>query len=471
MNATGRVFLRAQGIAARIPVSGENRRIIAAAALVGTLTTIVKATALLREVLVAAKLGTGRETEAYIAAWAIPGFLTTIVGSSIVGALLPMHAHARAERGEEAADRVLAETLLVGAALLLALTAILAVVPGVVLPVFASTFDRDKLALAHRLWLIMLPAVFVNGMGTILAARLQAGGRFGLAAAAPIAVPIAGGLSLLLAPGQAVFALASGFVAGNVSQLGLLGWELRRHGLRCLPRWYGGLPETRALFRQFLPLLANDIVFGGMPLVDVAMAATLGNRQLAVLSYGNKLVLPILGISCMALATAIFPYFSRLVAEHDWHGLQRTLSAYTRLILAATVPLTVVLILLSTTIVRVMYERGRFTAGDTQAVSRVQTMLALMIPCYTLAVMYSRVLVSLRKSQLMLVSSVLVFAVNVIGDYVFKQLIGIQGIALATVANYAVQFTLTFWFCRRLLSERLIAASGRPTPSTEFPVR
>jgi putative peptidoglycan lipid II flippase len=280
-----------------------------------------------------------------------------------------------------------------------------------------------------------------------------------LAAAAPIAVPVVSGFALLFAPGPAVDALAVGFVVGNVLQLGLLGRELRRHRIRLLPAWYGGLPETRELARQFFPLLGNGIVFGGLLLVDTAMAATLGDHQLAILNYGNRIVLPIMSISSIALGTAVFPYFSRLVAEQDWNRLQRTLSTYTGLILAAAVPLTVALVLLSHTIVRILFQHGEFTAADTAAVSGVQTVFALMIPFYALVVVYSRLLISLRKSQLMLLSSVCVFVVNLAGDYFFKELIGIEGIALATVLNLAIQLTFTFVVCRRVLRGRLNGAS------------
>ncbi|HEY7034100.1 MAG TPA: lipid II flippase MurJ [Thermomicrobiales bacterium] len=455
MNASGRVVVRAQGVATRLVAAGDNRRVIGAAILVGILTLVVKLVAMGREVLVAAKLGTGDAAEAYIAAWVIPGFISLIITDAIVGSLLPLHAHARAARGEEAADRVFAETLLVGILLLLGATAILAMLPPVVLPLLASNFDAEKLALTARLWMLMLPAVFIGGLAAIWTGMLNAGNRFGLAAASPVVVPVVSGSALVFAPGRAVDALAVGFVLGNLIQLGLLGWELRRHGIRRLPRWYGGLPETRELPRQFFPLLGNGIVFGGLPLVDVAMAATLGDRQLAVLNYGNRLILPILSISSIALGTAVFPYFSRLVAEQEWHRLQRTLTTYARLILAATVPLTVVLILLSETIVRVLFQHGEFTADDTAAVSQVQATLALMVPCYTLAVVYSRVLISLRKSQLMLIGSVIVFVVNVAGDYAFKELIGIKGIALATVVNYGIQLSFTYVVCRRLLRRRV----------------
>jgi putative peptidoglycan lipid II flippase len=278
-----------------------------------------------------------------------------------------------------------------------------------------------------------------------------------MAAISPVAVPIASGLGLVLAPNHAVDALAVGFVVGNLIQVGLLGRELRRNSVRIMPGWFGGLPETNQLSRQFFPLAANGIVFGGLPLVDTAMAASLGARQLAILTYANKLVLPILSVSSMALATVAFPYFSRLVAEEDWSRLRQTLTTYTRLIVVATVPLTITIVVLSEWIVRVLFQRGEFTAADTAAVAEVQATLALMIPFYALAVVYSRVLVSMRKSQLMLICSCIVFVANVVGDYVFKELIGIQGIALATVVNFALQFAMMYVIYRRLMQERIEA--------------
>jgi putative peptidoglycan lipid II flippase len=155
----------------------------------------------------------------------------------------------------------------------------------------------------------------------------------------------------------------------------------------------------------------------------------------------------------MALATVAFPYFSRLVAEENWSRLRQTLTTYTRLIVAATVPLTITIVVLSEWIVRVLFQRGEFTAADTAAVAEVQATLALMIPFYALAVVYSRVLVSMRKSQLMLICSCIVFVANVVGDYVFKELIGVQGIALATVVNFALQFAMMYMIYRRVLRQ------------------
>ncbi len=439
MNAHLRLLRPAHRLAARMIVSADQRRVIMAAGLVGFLTLGVKVTALLREMLVAARLGTSDVVEAYIIAWAFPGFIAQIVSNAIVGSLLPLHATARARRGEEEGSRMFAEATLIHLVVLALVTAVLALTPGLLLPLLAAEFDAEKIALAERLWRVMLPNVALTGIITLWSGMLNAGDRFGLAAASPAVVPVVSGAMLLALPSRPADALAFGFLLGNVTQLAMLVVELRRHRVRFLPGWFGGLPETRQLHRQFFPLIANGVVFGGLVLVDQAMAATLGDRNVAILSYANKLVLPVLGISSAALATTVLPYFSRLAAEGDWQALRHALRVYTRLIVALAVPVTIAIVLLSEPIVRVLFQRGEFSAADTADVAAVQATFALAIPFYTIAVLYSRLVVSLQLSHVMLIGSSAVFVINVIGDYLFKSWIGVQGIALASVVNYVVQ--------------------------------
>lgn len=447
----------------RLPITGDNRRILNATVLVGFLTLAVKLITMLREVLVAAKLGTGNAAEAYIAAWAIPGFLAMITSDAIVGSLLPLHAKARATRGEKAGQQVFAESLTIALIIFASLTAILALTPGLLLPIFASNFSPEKLALAERLWMIMLPAIALYGIGSIWSGMLNAHSRFGLAAIAPVAVPVLSGMAMVILPGTPVDALAIGFVAGMAIQTAILAAGLRRNAMRGRPGWYGGLPETRSLMRHAGPLIGNGVIFGGIPIIDAAMAASLGDRQLAILSYGNRLILPIMGVSSAALATVVFPFFSRLVAEQNWLQVRGTLRTYSRLIVAVSVPGTLLIMALSPAIVRLLFERGAFSAADTDAVSTVQMILAAMIPFYALGVLYSRALVSLQKTHLMLISSGIVFVVNVVADYTLKGWIGVEGIAVATVINYILQFVFMWWLTSRAIREKDMAPAIAPS--------
>jgi putative peptidoglycan lipid II flippase len=285
--------------------------------------------------------------------------------------------------------------------------------------------------------------------------------RFGLAALSPTLVPVCTIAALWIHPQGGITSPAVGFVIGSLLQVLWLLFGLHRNNLNILPAWHGGLAETRMALRQFVPYLANGVVFGGVGIVDQAMAATLGQGSLATLSYGNKLVLPVLAIGSAALATVVYPRFSRLVAEREWTQLQRQVKAYLALTLLITVPATALIVFGSTMIVQLLFEHGEFNPADTAAVARLQMIFALMIPAYTLSQLLSRVLNAMRATRYLLIGSIVIFAFNITADYLFKEWFGITGIALATVGNYMLALAFNLYLFRRLITTRL-SVEGRP---------
>jgi putative peptidoglycan lipid II flippase len=287
---------------------------------------------------------------------------------------------------------------------------------------------------------------------------LNSDDRFGLAAFAPVLVPVCTIAALWIHPAGGITSPAVGFVIGTLAQVAWLLVGVRRSGLATLPAWHGGLPETRLAMRQFMPYVANGAVFGGIGVVDQAMAATLGQGSLAELNYANKLVMPVLAIGSAALATVVYPRFARLVAERDWRRLQRQAGTYIGLTLAASIPVAIAIIVLSPFLVGLLFERGQFNAADTEAVARVQAIYALMIPAYTVSLLLSRVLNAMRATRFVLIGSIVIFAFNVIADYLFKEWLGIKGIALATVGNYVLALAFNGYFLHRLINSRMAGA-------------
>src|SRR5690606_33810888 len=78
-----------------------------------------------------------------------------------------------------------------------------------------------------------------------------------------------------------------------------------------------------------------------------------------------------LGVLGIALATAAFPAFSRLSANNDHKGLAEMVSKSLRLAIFEGLPTGIGLIVLSPLIIRVLIERGNFTAEDTAQTSFV----------------------------------------------------------------------------------------------------
>jgi putative peptidoglycan lipid II flippase len=452
MIAIGRPLAQARGL-----ISVDNRKLIGATALVGLATLLVKVLALGREIVAANHLGTSDAKDASLTAWLIPGFLVLIVSNAIVGALVPVLIDTRLKQGAQESRRVFSEIVLVSAAVLLIVPALLLLTGPPMLAAIAPSYAPAKLALSYELMTIMAPAIPLIGIATVWSGLLNSDDRFLTAALAPALVPVCSTVALVAAPSHSVRALALGFTIGAALQFAVTGWAVSRSGLGARPAWHGGLAPSRRIARQFSPLVANGVVFGGLGVVDQAMAATLGKGAVSVLGYGSMLVLPIIGIGSAALATTIFPHFSRQVAREDWSGLRATLRTYGGLILMLTLPVAALLIICSQWLVGLVFQHGQFSHGDTVAVARVQATYALVIPIQALATLMSRLVVALGASHLMMLGSIAIFVLNIAGDYLFKEWLGVQGIAFATVLNQLVSLIFLAYIWRRVIAQRTAA--------------
>ncbi len=449
MIAIGRPLAQARGL-----ISVDNRKLIGATALVGLATLLVKVLALGREIATAGHLGTSDAKDASLTAWLIPGFLVLIIPNAIVGSLVPALIDTRLKHGTREARRVFGEVLFASAAVLLIVPAVLLLVGPPLLGLIAPSYGPGKIALTYELMTIMAPAVPLTGIATVFAGLLNSDDRFAAAALAPGLVPLCSTIALLASPGHGVRALAYGFTAGALLQFAVTTWAVLQSGLASAPRWYGGLQPSRRIGRQFWPLVANGFVFGGLGVVDQAMAATLGPGAVSTLGYGSMLVLPAIGIGSAALATTILPHFSRQVAREDWAGLLATMRTYGALVLLVTVPVAGGLVVYGAPVVGMIFQHGQFSHDDTVAVTRVQSMYALVIPIQALATLISRLVIALEASRLMMIGSIVIFGLNVAGDYLFKEWLGVEGIALATVLNQAVSLVFLWFIVRHVIGQR-----------------
>jgi putative peptidoglycan lipid II flippase len=163
-----------------------------------------------------------------------------------------------------------------------------------------------------------------------------------------------------------------------------------------------------------------------------------------------------MGAGIMAVGNAVLPYFSRMAAQQDWASLRRTFYVYVRLIFLVAIPVTALFCLLSEPLVRILFQRGSFSAADTHLVARVQALYALQIPPHIAGILVVRLISSLRANHLLMWASALNLVLNAVLDYLFMKWLGVAGIALST----AVVYLFSFAFCWMALHR--ILPSGQP---------
>jgi putative peptidoglycan lipid II flippase len=202
---------------------------------------------------------------------------------------------------------------------------------------------------------------------------------------------------------------------------------------------------------QYLPVVAGAMLMNSTIVVDQAVASTAGPGGIAALGYGNKLALFMSGISTMALGTAILPYLSEMTATSDWAKVRHTLALYAKLVLIVATPVTIMLVVLSEPIVRILFEHGAFTSKDTSLVAEVQSLYLLQIPFTNVSILLVRFISSLKANHIIMWGTAISCVVNAVLDYILLQLMGIPGIALSTSIVYLINFCFLFVMVLRRL--------------------
>ena len=430
-----------------------NRKIFGAAVTVALMTMLVKVAAVFRELVVAWRFGISDALDAFFIALLIPSFIISVVAESFNAALIPTYIRVREQEGNQAAQRLLSGTIVWSMGLLGVTTILILATAPLYLPYLASGFTPEKIDLTFHLLCAILPNVLLSGIIVIWSAVLNAGERFALAALSPITTSIITIILLLMFPSWSVFSLAAGLVGGAALEISLLGVLLRKQGISLRPKWHGFDTHMRHVAKQYVPMIAGAFLMCSTLLVDQSMAAMLLPGSVAALNYGNRLVALPINIATQALGTAVIPYFSKMVAEQNWKGVRHTLKHYMRLIFFITVPLTVLIVIFSDLIVKIMLQRGSFTANDTYLVAQIQSFNALQIPFYVANILVVKLISALRANYILMYGSLINLTANIILNYLFMQKLGIAGIALSTSCVYMISFSFVYCSWLRVSSK------------------
>ncbi len=428
-----------------IPPLTPGRKILNAAASVAACSAVAGLASTAKELAVARWFGRGDALDAFLIAYLLPSFLVTLIAGSFNAAMIPTFIEVREGEGKEAAQRLFSGVMVLSLALLVGVSVLVGVLAPYFLPLLGSGFGPAKLMLTRHLLYALLPFIAMSGLAVAWTAVLNAGEHFGLPALSAVLTPLSIiAFLVLLGNVWGIYTLAVGTVTGVCLQASVLGWLLKVRGVRLEPRWYGLEPSLRKVVGQYAPMLAGALLMGSTELVDQSMAAMLEPGSVAALNYARKIVSIFIVIGATPLGTAALPYFSQMVASQDWSGCRHTLKVYSRAIVLLTVPITAGLVVLSHPLIRIVFQRGAFTAVDTGVVSRVQALLSLQIPFYFLAQLGVRLISALKKNWVLMAIAGVNMVVNVVFNLILMRYLGVAGIALSTSFVYLVSSALVY---------------------------
>ena len=433
-------------------------KLIGAMAAVAISNFAVKAIGASKDLVVAHHFGTNDALDAFFVALLIQMFITNTVSASLGEAFLPVFVRVRSSDGQAQAGRSIRNVMTLGALTLLGIALLAAVLAHPLVNALAPHFSADKQQLTCELLYYLLPTLVVGGLAAPFTAVLNANGKYKLAASVPGITPTLT-LALLLAFGTeyGVFPLVIGILVGSVLEASVMAYALNALELPARPGWSGYDAPERKTVEQAIPLVFASFLATSTLVVDQSMVSYLGSGAVSAFNYGSKVVALLLGIGGLAIGNVIFPEFARLVAEQDWAAIQRMTVTYIKWIFLGGLVAAGLGILLTTPIVRLLYERGSFTPADTEIVSGVQQCVLIQVPFHLGGLVMAKLLSSLGRNQLLIVVGVVNVTINAVANRLLMYRMGPAGIALSTSLVFIFGFGVLFVVTRAALARRMRA--------------
>jgi putative peptidoglycan lipid II flippase len=190
-------------------------------------------------------------------------------------------------------------------------------------------------------------------------------------------------------------------------------------------------------------MLGGQALISFTVIIDQFQAVGLGTGAVATLGYANRVLSLILTLAAVAVARATLPVFSQ--SRPDGTGsLHRVATYWARLMFVMGLAVMLVSYELAPWAVKLLFERGQFAAGDTLIVTQVLRYGLPQLPFYFSCMVLVSYALSQRRYTLIFWSGVIGCAGKMVGNFLLVPLLGINGIALATMFIYGLN-ALFFW--------------------------
>jgi putative peptidoglycan lipid II flippase len=362
-------------------------------ATVGGLTAISRVLGFIRDQLIAYVLGTGWVADAFIVAFRIPNlFRRLFAEGAFNSAFVPLFAEQLEGETPEHAKRFAEESMAVLFAALLAFTIAAEIAMPWLMPFLAIGFqgDQAKFDLTVLLTRIAFPYLICMSLMALYAGVLSGLRQFAAASAAQIllnivltiAMGFAYWLGLTKSPTAGIILSAAVTVAG-VAQLLMLARDSARHGMNLALRWPRHTANTRRLMHLGIPAL----IAGGITQLNIVIGTNIASLQPGAnsfLYYADRLYQLPLGIVGIAIGIVLLPDIARQLKAGNVDAVHESQNRSIEFALLLTLPSAVALAVVPEPIIRVLFERGAFTAADTPPTAWALAAYAWGLPAFVL---------------------------------------------------------------------------------------
>ena len=346
-----------------------------------------------RETLMAAAIGTGPMADVFYAAFRFPNlFRRLFAEGAFNAAFVPLFSKEIETHGVEGAKRFSEEVFGVLFSVLLLLTIAMELsmpllVRWIIAPGFAD--DAEKFSLTVRMAAVMFPYLMCMSLTAMMSGMLNSLHRFFAAAIAPVFLNVVMISALLYTlhngadPETTAWYLSWSVLVAGILQLAVVYVGVRRAGINFAIK----LPKITPNVKRLLILAVPAAVTGGITQINQMIGQAIASGKdgaIAALQYADRIYQLPLGVVGVAVGVVLLPELSRALKGGAMKEAGHIQNRSIEFVLFLTMPAAVGIWVLSDEIIRVLYERGAFSAENTAVVASILAIYGIGLPGFVL---------------------------------------------------------------------------------------
>jgi putative peptidoglycan lipid II flippase len=197
-------------------------------------------------------------------------------------------------------------------------------------------------------------------------------------------------------------------------------------------------PHLTPDMRRLMTLSAPGVIAGGMAQLTMVIStiiATLQDRVVSWLYYADRIFQLPLGVIGVAIGVVLLPDLSHKLRSGDHDAVLASENRALEFALLLTMPAAIALFIASGPIMCVLFERGAFTAADTQATAAMLSALALGLPAYVMIKVLHPSYFAREDTKTPMIYAGVAMASTAILSFVLFLAVGFTGIAIASMLS------------------------------------
>jgi putative peptidoglycan lipid II flippase len=413
-------------------------------------TGVSRLAGLLREIAVAKFFGTSGPFSAYTLASQVPYLASNLFANAALSAAFVPVFTELLERGRRKEALRLASTLFWIILIALGgLTALFILAAGVIMPLFTGgAFNGMLDALTAGLSRVLFPVVLLLGLNGLLVGVLQSYDHFSIPAISPAVWNVVI-LVLLLAvrphfhgEEQQLYVYAAAVLAATFVQLLMAAGALGRIDFRLRLHVDWRDPRIRRVLALMLPVTIGLGIVNLDQLINSVFGTLVSKEAPRAIDNAFRVYMLPQGLFSVAVATVLFPTLSRMAANRDAVAMRRAVGIGMRQINLLLIPAAVFMIVLATPIVRLLFQRGNFTAHSTHIVSIALFWFAFSLPFGGLNLLLTRTFFAVQRPWIPTRLAAVNIVVDIAVSVALYRPFGISGLIIGTVVANALMTAL-----------------------------